>query len=112
MSREIDIIVVKIAGILPLDISVNILNPVIATGEFPANLCALKILTELTQKQGKDLTDNHLDCIMPNVARVSEFEEVVGVIRTTLQVWVIFSARNSSLMIVNRWYGKRQCSVS
>ncbi|XP_052899259.1 CLIP-associating protein [Anopheles moucheti] len=72
VSREIDIIVVKIAGVLPLDISVNILNPVIATGEFPANLCALKILTELTQKQGKDLTDNHLDCIMPNVARLAD----------------------------------------
>ncbi|XP_049292643.1 CLIP-associating protein isoform X7 [Anopheles funestus] len=71
VSREIDIIVVKIAGVLPLDISVNILNPVIATGEFPANLCALKILTELTKKQGKDLTDNHLDCIMPNVARLA-----------------------------------------
>lgn len=63
---------VKIAGVLPLDISVNILNPVIATGEFPANLCALKILTELTQKQGKDLTDNHLDSIMPNVVRVRD----------------------------------------
>ncbi|XP_058120591.1 CLIP-associating protein [Anopheles ziemanni] len=72
VSREIDIIVVKIAGVLPLDISVNILNPVIATGEFPANLCALKILTELTQKQGKDLTDNHLDSIMPNVARLAD----------------------------------------
>uniref|UniRef100_A0A182WIQ9 TOG domain-containing protein n=1 Tax=Anopheles minimus TaxID=112268 RepID=A0A182WIQ9_9DIPT len=72
VSREIDIIVVKIAGVLPLDISVNILNPVIATGEFPANLCALKILTELTQKQGKDLTDVHLDGIMPNVARLAD----------------------------------------
>uniref|UniRef100_A0A182T7I4 TOG domain-containing protein n=1 Tax=Anopheles maculatus TaxID=74869 RepID=A0A182T7I4_9DIPT len=72
VSREIDIIVLKIAGVLPLDISVNILNPVIATGEFPANLCALKILTELTQKQGTDLTDNHLDCIMPNVARLAD----------------------------------------
>ncbi|XP_050096298.1 CLIP-associating protein isoform X5 [Anopheles aquasalis] len=72
VSREIDTIVVKIAGVLPLDISINILNPVIATGEFPANLCALKILTELTQKQGKDLTDNHLDSIMPNVVRLAD----------------------------------------
>lgn len=70
VSREIDIIVVKIASVLPLDISVNILNPVIATGDFPANLCALKILKELAHKQGKDLTDNHLDSIMPNIARV------------------------------------------
>lgn len=72
VSREIDIIVVKIANILPLDISVNILNPVIATGDFPANLCALKILTELAHKQGKDLTDNHLDNIMPNIARLAD----------------------------------------
>uniref|UniRef100_A0A1Q3FX57 Putative microtubule associated-protein orbit n=1 Tax=Culex tarsalis TaxID=7177 RepID=A0A1Q3FX57_CULTA len=72
VSREIDIIVVKIANVLPLDISVNILNPVIATGDFPANLCALKILTELAHKQGKDLTDNHLDNIMPNIARLAD----------------------------------------
>ncbi|XP_053677219.1 CLIP-associating protein [Anopheles nili] len=72
VSREIDIIVLKIAGVLPLDTSVNILNPVIATGDFPANLCALKILTELTYKQGKHLTDNHLDSIMPNVARLAD----------------------------------------
>ncbi|XP_065094588.1 CLIP-associating protein isoform X4 [Ochlerotatus camptorhynchus] len=72
VSREIDIIVVKIASVLPLDISVNILNPVIATGDFPANLCALKILKELAHKQGKDLTDNHLDSIMPNIARLAD----------------------------------------
>lgn len=72
VSREIDIIIVKIASVLPLDISVNILNPVIATGDFPANLCALKILTELAHKQGKDLTDNHLDNIMPNIARLAD----------------------------------------
>ncbi|XP_055592281.1 CLIP-associating protein isoform X5 [Uranotaenia lowii] len=72
VSREIDIIVVKIANVLPLDVSVNILNPVIATGDFPANLCALKILTELAHKQGKDFTDNHLDNIMPNIARLAD----------------------------------------
>ncbi|XP_058839049.1 CLIP-associating protein isoform X2 [Topomyia yanbarensis] len=72
VSREIDLIVVKIANVLPLDVSVNILNPVIATGDFPANLCALKILKELAHKQGKDLTDNHLDNIMPNIARLAD----------------------------------------
>lgn len=54
-----------------MDKSVNLLNPIIATGDFPLNLCALKILTEMTEKQGKDLTEAHLDTIMPNVARVS-----------------------------------------
>ena len=73
MAREIEIIIYKIAPILPLDTSINILNPVIATGEFPSNICALKILTDLTDKQGKELTDNHLDIIMPNIARVSKY---------------------------------------
>lgn len=54
-----------------MDASVNILNPVIATGDFPSNLCALKILRDLADQQGKDFTDNHLDILMPNIARVS-----------------------------------------
>jgi CLIP-associating protein 1/2 len=64
----------KIPKVLPLDASVNILNPVIATAEYPANLCALKLLLELIAAQGKDLTDHHLDYLMPNIARVSLFE--------------------------------------
>lgn len=43
----------------------------IATGEFPSNLCALKILRDLADQQGKDFNDNHLDILMPNIARVS-----------------------------------------
>lgn len=57
--------------VLPVDASINILNPVIATGEFPNNLCALKILRDLADQQGKDFTDHHLDILMPNIARVS-----------------------------------------
>lgn len=59
---------------LPVDASVNILNPVIATGDFPSNLCALKILRDLAEHQGKDFTDNHLDILMPNIARVSKMK--------------------------------------
>lgn len=58
-------------AVLPVDASINILNPVIATGEFPNNLCALKILRDLADQQGKDFTDIHLDILMPNIARVS-----------------------------------------
>jgi CLIP-associating protein 1/2 len=71
VQREIDIIITKIASVLPVDASINILNPVIATGEFPSNLCALKILRDLADQQGKDFNDNHLDILMPNIARVS-----------------------------------------
>lgn len=56
-----------------MDLSLNILNPVIATGPYPNNLCALKMLTDVVDKQGKDVTEHHLDIIMPNVARVSYY---------------------------------------
>ncbi|XP_055690824.1 CLIP-associating protein isoform X2 [Lutzomyia longipalpis] len=62
----------KIASVLPLDLSINILNPVIATGEFPTNLCAVKILTELASKQGENFTEQHLDVIMPNIALLTD----------------------------------------
>jgi hypothetical protein len=71
VQREIDTIIGKMSAVLPVDASVNILNPVIATGDFPNNLCALKILRDLADQQGKDFNDNHLDILMPNIARVS-----------------------------------------
>lgn len=81
MQREIDLIIGKMSVVLPVDASINILNPVIATGEFPNNLCALKILRDLADQQGKDFNDNHLDILMPNIARVSESTN--GVYRLT-----------------------------
>jgi CLIP-associating protein 1/2 len=70
VQREIDVIITGMSSVLPVDASVNILNPVIATGDFPNNLCALKILRDLADQQGKDFTDVHLDILMPNIARV------------------------------------------
>ncbi|CRL07696.1 CLUMA_CG020652, isoform B [Clunio marinus] len=75
VQREIDSIIGKISAVLPVDTSINILNPVIATGDFPSNLCALKILRDLADQQGKDFTDNHLDILMPNIARLADVEE-------------------------------------
>lgn len=90
VSREIDSIITNIAGVLPVDSTINILNPVIATGEFPSNLCALKILKELAEKQGRDFNDSHLDSLMPNIARVSSFDmvlwEVVSILSISLQL--------------------------
>lgn len=60
------------AAVLPVDASISILNPVIATGTFPSNLCALKILRDLADQQGKDFNDHHLDILMPNIARVRQ----------------------------------------
>lgn len=71
VQREVDVIISKMATVLPVDASISILNPVIATGTFPSNLCALKILRDLADQQGKDFNDHHLDILMPNIARVS-----------------------------------------
>ncbi|KAH8380473.1 hypothetical protein KR009_010921 [Drosophila setifemur] len=70
--REIDSMIPRIAPSLPLDLSINIVNPVIATGEFPTNLCAIKILLELTEHHGAEITDAHLDIVFPNLARSAD----------------------------------------
>lgn len=74
VAAFIEVYIPNIAAVLPLDLSINILNPVIATGEFPTNLCAVKILTDLASKQSENFTEHHLDVIMPNIALVSFLE--------------------------------------
>lgn len=70
VTVKIDEILKRIAAVLPVDGTINILNPVIATGEFPTNLCAIKLLLELVSYQGDKITDVHLDSVMPNIAKV------------------------------------------
>lgn len=74
MSNKIDEIFVSIARMLPVDGTINILNPVIATGEFPTNLCAIKLLSELVSHQSEHITDQHVDTVMPNIAKVSNIQ--------------------------------------
>lgn len=71
MSAKIDEIAKKIAAFLPVDASINILNPVIAANDFPTNLCAIKLLLELVGSQSDQISDVHIDSVMPNIARVS-----------------------------------------
>lgn len=73
MAAKIDEILKPIASVLPVDSTINILNPVIATGEFPTNLCAIKLLTELVTNQSEEITDVHIDNVMQNVARVNVY---------------------------------------
>lgn len=70
--REIDTMIPRIAPSLPLDLTINIVNPVIATGTFPENLCAIKILLEVTENHGTEITDAHLDIVFPNLARSAD----------------------------------------
>lgn len=70
--REIDTMIQRIAPALPLDLTINIVNPVIATGTFPENMCAIKILLEVTEHHGSEITDAHLEMIFPNLARSAD----------------------------------------
>lgn len=70
VAAKIDEILKPIASVLPVDLTISILNPVIATGEFPTNLCAIKLLTELVINQSEHITDAHVDTVMPNIAKV------------------------------------------
>lgn len=78
VGRKIDYIIPRIAEHLPLDPTINILNPIIKTGAFPANLCAIKIMTDLAEKQGNQLSDAHLDSIMNEIGPVSITSQAGG----------------------------------
>ncbi|XP_017477631.1 PREDICTED: CLIP-associating protein [Rhagoletis zephyria] len=74
-AREIDLIIPRIVSSLPLNATINIVNPVIATSCYPMNLCAVKLLTELADRHGAELTEFHLDSIFPNLARLTDDSE-------------------------------------
>lgn len=76
--RELDSIIPRIVPALPLNLTVNIVNPVIATGTYPVNLCALKLLTELADRHGSELTENQLEIVFPHLARLTDdYESMV-----------------------------------
>ncbi|XP_031628993.1 CLIP-associating protein isoform X3 [Contarinia nasturtii] len=69
VAAKIDEILKPIASVLPVDGTINILNPVIATGEFPTSLCAIKLLTELVTNQSEQFTDAHIENLMIGIAK-------------------------------------------
>ncbi|XP_055379523.1 CLIP-associating protein isoform X12 [Condylostylus longicornis] len=77
--KDIDNLLPRIASILPVNATINILNTVIATGVYPMNLCAVKLLNDLAEKQGEQFTENHLESVMPNLARLAD--DSVSVVR-------------------------------
>ncbi|XP_037035813.1 CLIP-associating protein isoform X12 [Bradysia coprophila] len=77
-SREIDFILPRIANHLPFEPTFNILYSIIGTGEYPTNLCAIKLLTELVDAKGTGITDKQLDSIMSVLAlRTDENQSMV-----------------------------------
>ena len=60
------------AGVLPSDAVIRVLNPIVKTGEYPVNQAAIKMLTKVAEhKECKDVIMIHLPDIMPGLLRVS-----------------------------------------
>lgn len=57
------------AGVLPPDMVVRVLNPIIKTGDFPVNQAAIKMLTKLVERQPKEAMLTHLGEIMPGLLK-------------------------------------------
>lgn len=57
------------AGVLPAEMVVRVLNPIVKTGDFPVNQAAIKMLTKLVEKQTPESVEVHLAEIMPGLLK-------------------------------------------
>ena len=66
------------AGVLPIDLVLRVLNPIIKTGDFPVNQAAIKMLTKVAERESsKDVISHHLEDIMPGLLKVSHQYNIV-----------------------------------
>jgi len=57
------------AGVLPTEMVVRVLNPIVKTGDFPVNQAAIKMLTKLVERQSPDSIEPHLSELMPGLLK-------------------------------------------
>jgi hypothetical protein len=62
--------------VLPPDVVIRVLNPLITTGEYPVNQGAIKMLTKLVEQKSKEAVEPHLAEVMPGLIKVSLCSEV------------------------------------
>ena len=60
------------ASLLPSEMVVRVLNPIIKTGDFPVNQAAIKMLTKVVERQTPDSMQLHVGEVMPGLLKVSE----------------------------------------
>ena len=59
------------AGVVPSDAVIRVLNPIVKTGEYPVNQAAVKMLTKVAENQeSREVVIDHLGDIMPGLLRV------------------------------------------
>ena len=59
------------AGLLPPEMVVRVLNPIIKTGDFPVNQAAIKMLTKVVERQTPESMEAHVGDVMPGLLKVS-----------------------------------------
>lgn len=57
--------------VCPFDLVANILDSVIKTDIYPRNQAAIKMLTKLVEHHSTEITDKHLEMLMPGLIQVS-----------------------------------------
>lgn len=58
------------AGVLPADKVIQVLNPIIKTGDYPVNQAAVKMLTKVAEHDAcKEVVTAHLESIMPGLLK-------------------------------------------
>ena len=60
-----------LAGLLPAEMVVRVLNPIIKTGDFPVNQAAIKMLTKVVERQTPESMATHVTEVMPGLLKVS-----------------------------------------
>ena len=83
MERAAEACAAAMAGVLPFDAVIRVLNPIVKTGEYPVNQAAVKMLTKVAEhKDSKEVIISHLADVMPGLLRVSnktrQFEKKIN----------------------------------
>nr|CAD7393528.1 unnamed protein product [Timema cristinae] len=55
--------------VLPPDVVIRVLNPLIKTGDFPVNQGAIKMLTKLAENRPRDTVEPYLEEVMPGLIK-------------------------------------------
>ena len=60
------------AGVLPAETVIRVLNPIIKTGDFPVNQAAIKMMTKVAEHEAnRDVIIANLGDIMPGLLKVN-----------------------------------------
>ena len=67
------------AGVLPAETVIRVLNPIIKTGEYPVNQAAIKMMTKVAEhEENREIITANLGDIMPGLLKVREWPFIVN----------------------------------